>query len=49
MARRKLTPEEKQERLEEKIENENRILEAFSLMPCFVGIDKCKLSLQDFL
>lgn len=48
MARRKLTPEEKQERLEEKIENENRILEAFSLMPCFVGIDKCKLSLQDF-
>lgn len=48
MARSKLTPEEEQKRLEEKIENENRILEAFSSMPCFAGIDKCKLSLQDF-
>ena len=48
MARRKLTQEEEQKRLEVKIENENRILEAFSSMPCFAGIDKCKLSLQDF-
>lgn len=48
MARRKLTPEEKQRRLEEKINNENSILEVFSSMPCFAGIDKCKLSLQDF-
>ena len=48
MARKKLTPEEKQRRLEEKINNENSILEAFSSMPCFAGIDKCKLSLQDF-
>ena len=48
MARRKLTQEEEQKRLEVKIENENKILEAFSSMPCFAGIDKCKLSLQDF-
>lgn len=48
MARRKLTPEEKQRSLEEKINNENSILEVFSSMPCFAGIDKCKLSLQDF-
>ena len=48
MAGRKLTPEEKQRRLEEKINNENIILEAFSSMSCFVGIDKCKVSLQDF-
>ncbi len=48
MARRKLTPEEKQRLLEEKINNENSILEVFSSMPCFAGIDKCKLSLQDF-
>ena len=48
MARRKLTPEEKQKLLEEKINNENSILEVFSSMPCFAGIDKCKLSLQDF-
>lgn len=48
MARRKLTQEEEQKRLEVKIENEKKILEAFSSMPCFAGIDKCKLSLQDF-
>ena len=48
MARRKLTPEEKQRLLEEKINNENSILDVFSSMPCFAGIDKCKLSLQDF-
>ena len=48
MARRKLTPEEKQRRLEEKINNENRILEVFSSKSCFAGIDKCKVSLQDF-
>lgn len=48
MARRKLTPEEKQRRLEEKINNENIILKVFSSMSCFAGIDKCKLSLQDF-
>ena len=48
MARRKLTPEEKQRRLEEKINNENSILEVFSSKSCFAGIDKCKVSLQDF-
>ena len=48
MAGRKLTPEEKQRLLEEKINNENSILDVFSSMPCFAGIDKCKLSLQDF-
>ena len=42
MAGRKLTPEEKQRRLEEKINNENIILEAFSSMSCFVGIDNQK-------
>ena len=48
MAGRKLTPEEKQRRLEEKINNENSIFEVFSSMSCFAGMDKCKLSLQDF-
>ena len=48
MARRKLTPEEKQRCLEEKINNENSILEVFSSKSCFAGIDKCKVSLQDF-
>ena len=48
MARRKLTPEEKERRLEEKINNENSILEVFSSKSCFAGIDKCKVSLQDF-
>ena len=42
MARRKLTPEEKQRRLEEKINNENSILEVFSSKSCFAGIDKCR-------
>ena len=48
MAGRKLTPEEKQRRLEEKINNENSILEVFSSKSCFAGIDKCKVSLQGF-
>ena len=39
MARRKLTPEEKQRRLEEKINNENIILKVFSSMSCFAGVE----------